>query len=96
MSEKKLPDGVYGEEPNIVHIVFKDQSGEAERWVTGKTLDEVLDGYGLSLFVPGPTKARKPRRTKAQMQAAESPYEPEAASQEVPPPHNNKKAAAWV
>ncbi len=98
MSEKKLPEGVYGEAPNIVHIVFKDQSGEAERWVTGKTLDEVLESFGMSLYVPGPAKKRKPRRTKAEMEASADKVEVATARDdrsEGAPPHKGKKEPAW-
>lgn len=70
MTERKLPEGVYAEKPNQVQIVFKDESGEAERWVTGKTLNEVLEQFGMSLHVDGPTKTHRKRRTKAEIAAA--------------------------
>ena len=93
MSEKKLPDGVYADAPNIVHIKFQDNSGEAERFVAGKTLDEVLESLGMSMHVDGPVKARRKRRSKAEMVAEAVPFEPTA---EVPPPHKSKKEAAWA
>ena len=92
MSEKKLPDGVYADAPNIVHIKFQDNSGEAERFVAGKTLDEVLESLGMSMHVDGPAKARRKRRTKAEM-TTDAVLDEAAA--EVPPPHRNKDKA-WA
>ena len=92
---------IYDSPPNQVSIEMKDESGEAQRFVVNKTLDEVIavieEAFGAPpVAAPAPKKARKPRRTKQQMQAAEAPHEPEAASQEAPPPHKTVREKAWT
>ncbi len=66
---------VYEQKPNIVKVTVEDESGTQERHIVGYTLDEVIEAVILSLdgAEPKPTKThtRKPRRTKAEMQAAE-------------------------
>lgn len=66
---------LYEQKPNSVKIVMTDDSGDSERFVVGLSLDEVVAVIEASFgVVPGKSfkakKARKPRRTKAEMAAA--------------------------
>ncbi len=82
---------VYQENPNIVELTIKDKTGAATRFVVGKTLDEVIAIIEPEAPFAGATtkKARKPRRTKAQMAEAEAPYDPAV---EAP----GKRDKAWA
>lgn len=78
---------IYVEVPNIVKIVISDDSGEASRCIVNKSLEEVIamieTAFGAkSTVAAAPKKARKPRRTKAEMSAAAEP-----APEGVPPSH---------
>ncbi len=56
---------VYQEKPNIVTVQITDDTGTAERFVVGKSLDEVISLIEPEAPCAGPKvkKARKPRRT---------------------------------
>ena len=61
---------VYQEKPNIVTVQITDDTGTAERFVVGKSLDEVIALIEPESPCAGPKpkkKDRKPRRTKAEM-----------------------------
>jgi hypothetical protein len=57
---------LFQEKPNVVHIIVEDKTGKAERWATGRTLDEVLAELGGGDPVP----KRRKRRTKAELAQA--------------------------
>lgn len=64
--------------PNVVTALFSDETGNVERHVVGLTLDEVAESFDLSLdgvesefkTKATVTKAKRHRRTKAEMAAA--------------------------
>lgn len=61
---------VYQEKPNIVTVQIVDSTGTAERFIVGKSLDEVISLIHPEAPCAGPKpkkKDRKPRRTKAEM-----------------------------
>ena len=60
---------IYETEPNVVKIALSDKTGEAERYAVGRTLDEVIMiiAHALSDALVAVKKARKPRRSKAQV-----------------------------
>lgn len=61
---------VWQDKPNLVRVVLSDETGEAERWVVGKSLDEAITMVDPNnRIVDRPVKTRKPRRTKAEMVA---------------------------
>ena len=64
---------MYQDPPNQVTVKLSDDSGEATRWIVGKSLDEAIAtveaAFGAVPTAQKPKKARKPRRTKAQMAA---------------------------
>jgi hypothetical protein len=64
---------VYQEKPNIVTVQISDDTGTAERFVVGKSLDEVIALIEPTAPCAGPGKKpkkdRKPRRTKAEIAA---------------------------
>ena|SRR3990167_6213774 len=64
---------MYQEPPNQVAVKLSDDSGEAMRWIIGKSLDETIAtveaAFGAVPTAAKSKKARKPRRTKAQMNA---------------------------
>ena len=67
---------LFTDKPNLVKLTLQDQSGSAERWVTGKTLDEAIGivevafGGPTEPVVPG--KKRR-RRTKKEIEASKEP-----------------------
>ncbi len=63
---------LYQEKPNIVKIVMSDASGNAERYAAGISLDDVISQVETILGEnpPMPKKARRKRRTKAEIAAA--------------------------
>ena len=66
---------VYQEKPNVVTVGLSDKTGTAERFVVGKTLDEVLailDPGSAASVVAAPTKGKRHRRTKAELAAVGS------------------------
>lgn len=65
---------VYQEKPNIVTIQITDDTGTAERFVVGKTLDEVLSIIQPEAPVAGrdAKKPRKARRSRSEMTRAEA------------------------
>lgn len=87
--------------PNIVTVQISDANGTAERFVVGKTLDEVISIIEPEAPVGGRSakKARKPRRTRAEMSEAEAAPEQSAGEAamaklkggDVPPPHDKPK-----
>ena len=91
---------LYQELPNTVKIVLSDKTGEAERFSVGQSLDEAIAAIEAAFGgepAEAPKKARKKRRTKAEMNAtAETadpvPYE----TQDTPRNKNNKKEKAWA
>lgn len=89
---------VFQEKPNIVTVQISDEKGFLERYVVGKTVKEIaalIDGQPVSQdILIAEKKPRKPRRTKAEMQAANS-NQAEPESSEVPPPHSKQKSEVW-
>ena len=85
---------VYQEKPNIVQVTIIDETGSAERFIVGKSLDQVIEqvtGEKLPEWV-GQKKTRKPRRTKAQMATStEEAWGEQKTATEVPPPHAKKE-----
>lgn len=72
---------VYQEKPNIVTIQITDDTGTAERFVVGKSLDEVISLIEPEAPVAGAKakKKYKPRRT-GPASARNEPAEPAAPS----------------
>lgn len=61
---------VYIEKPNIVTVQMSDATGTADRFIVGKSLDEVIAIIQPEPPCAGPKpkkKDRKPRRTKAEI-----------------------------
>lgn len=61
---------VYQEKPNIVTIQITDDTGTAERFIVGRSLDEVIAIIQPEAPCAGPKpkkKDRKPRRTRAEI-----------------------------
>jgi hypothetical protein len=84
---------VYQEKPNIVKVVISDESGEAERFVVGKDLSEVIaiiepDADGQ----PRLKKVKRARRTKAEIAATVTTPEPE---RETATAGAGKKETSW-
>ena len=83
---------VYEEEPNIVKVLMMDKSGKAERFISGKSLDEVIATVQAAFGEVAPIKKeRKKRRTKAEIADACTEPAPEVAPEE---PHKGKKGWA--
>lgn len=64
---------VYQEKPNIVTVQISDATGTADRFIVGRSLDEVIAIIEPESPCAGPKpkkKDRKPRRTKAEIAAA--------------------------
>ena len=62
---------VYAEKPNVVTVEMSDDTGTAQRFVVGKTLDDVIalvdPMAAVAAGVVAPTKEKRHRRTKAEM-----------------------------
>ena len=93
---------LYQEAPNQVKIALTDDTGEAERFVVGQTLDEavaIIEAAFGGKPAEAPKKARKKRRTKAEMTATAEAADPVPFDTETAPLHsskNNKKEKAWA
>ena len=82
---------VFQQSPNIVHITIEDADRKTERFVAGRTLVDVIEHIEAALKDPTtpakPHKARKPRRTKAQMKAEAN---PDGEGTQIEPPAPGK------
>ena len=95
---------LYQEAPNQVKIALTDDTGEAERFVVGQTLDEAIAIIEAAFGSPTKEaakskKPRKKRRTKAEMTATAEAADPVPFDTETAPLHsskNNKKEKAWA
>lgn len=96
---------VYIEKPNVVHVILSDNSGQAERFIVGKTLDEATALIDPTPAWVGKPKAKRKRRTKAEIAAGSEKSTPPgycATPEDVPPPHSSiadqvpKKGKVWV
>ena len=81
---------VYQEKPNIVTVQISDANGTAERFIVGRSLDEVIASVDPASQNAAPKKKeRKPRSpNKPKPAAAEAEKKPEPAADE-------KKETAW-
>ena len=66
---------VYANRPNVVEITVKDDTGETSRFTAGESLDEVVARlFGEPVVVAAPKKARKARRTNAEIASEKTNY----------------------
>ena len=91
---------VFEEKPGIVKVVLSDSSGTAERFIVGKSLDEVLAVVGTSFnggsAITLQKKPRRKRRTKAEIEQAKEPETARDAPEPEPTPTKEKKEKAWA
>lgn len=83
---------IFTEKPNVVHVILSDNTGQSERFIVGKSLDEAT-----SIIDPTPAwvkPAKRKRRTKAEIKADSKAEEPAEAApaEDVPPPHASDAA----
>lgn len=81
---------VYQEKPNIVTVQISDNNGTAERFIVGKTLDEVIASVDpASQLVAPKKKDRKPRSPN------KTKNEPAPEKKPEPAADAEKKESVW-